>query len=294
MKVLIFFTLSLLLSIPNIIYGYTAGKVPIETSHFVIWYEDDEFDPYGNMLPDYADLSYVNNIIIIVEQIWSYLKGQGYKNPLNVPDSPPNRDRKLRIEIENRPIGYYGETTILGKDTSLSPGIPEIGIDNNYSEPGWEISGLDALRITLIHEIFHAVQQNYANRGAYAPSILDWFWEGTAVWIEDENVVLAGKNIDEINSYLEVDEYFLNYPELSLVERIGVEERYGVAIFFKYFTEKGYSIREVLERYNTLNPFSADTEKIPKNDRAYDCWANLVNFFNFLEKTNKMAFYFYI
>ncbi len=237
--------LSLLILMVGSNFSYSS-MVTANTDHFWIEWENDPavINPITGR-PNYATDDYINNVKIIAEEVWNYEIGTlGFFKPPNTVDNPTSNAQRIKIKVEDRRVGHYGVTS-LDNDASTTP--PTITIDNNYSEVGWKTSGVDGLKVTLAHEFFHAIQQRYAKDTTYNPTTLDWFWEGSAAWMEDELY-------DTINSYVN-DDYakdLLDTPEKSLTLR-----DYDAMLFYKYLSEKlskkGKSIREILENYTAGN-----------------------------------------
>ncbi len=66
-------------------------------------------------------------------------------------------------------------------------------IDNNFTDPGYQTRGLDALRVTAAHEFFHAVQFGY-----YQGADGIWWQEASATWMEE----VAHPEVDDYLQYL--------------------------------------------------------------------------------------------
>lgn len=123
--------------------------------------------------------------------------------------------------------GLYGYTDPDG-DVPGSPSRASayIVIDNNFlSSEGYNTFGLDAMRVTVAHEYFHAVQFNYGYR-----SDDEYFFETTSVWFEDVAYT-------EVNDYLAyLPSYFRNIAQ-PLDTRNNLHE-YGNGIWLTYLVKK--------------------------------------------------------
>lgn len=95
---------------------------------------------------------------------------------------------------------------------------------------------LDAVRVTMAHEYFHAVQFgiDFREKENYQLATPRQYWmEMSAVWMEDEVY-------DNINDYYVYLPFFFNYPTISLQAFGGVNNLhpYGAGIFAKYLAER--------------------------------------------------------
>ncbi|KAA3616289.1 MAG: T9SS C-terminal target domain-containing protein [Calditrichaeota bacterium] len=145
--------------------------------------------------------------------------------------SPPPADNNIDgpeydIYFKNLSL-YYGLTY---PDEIGGKAHPYLEVENDFSE-GFFTEGLDAVRVTVAHEYFHAVHFAYAIRLDEFDEI--FFYEMSSTWFED-------RAYDEINDYYGYLSYFFNNPELppfELPERVSpVDTRiYAIAIFFKYW-----------------------------------------------------------
>ncbi len=152
----------------------------------------------------------------------------------------PRSDRNSKNHGPNRKLDIYlanlGDNGLYGFCTSDDPrgqrGERSVSaycvIDNDFSRREFRTRPLKALRVTLAHEFFHAVQYSY-----------DWFedsWllEGTATWIEDQvfdaindNRQFLRRNSPHTRPDVPLDVFDgWNYPQ------------YGVWSFFQYLGEK--------------------------------------------------------
>ena len=105
-------------------------------------------------------------------------------------------------------------------------------IDDDFSEkqfPSPDVSGARALKVTVAHEFFHAIQFAYTAAGN------DWLREGTAVWMEDE----VFDSINANRRYLPSSP--LTEPEVPLdvsdTPNDGDNFEYGAWIFWRFLTE---------------------------------------------------------
>ena len=186
---------------------------------------------------DKSETSYINDAITVVETVWNTEINQlGYR--------PPQPDLNSDNSGFGRALDIYfadiGDDGLYGYCTTDEPKAAEkkrvsayCVLDNDYdpnqySSPPPEVSGLDALRVTLAHEFFHAVQFNYDWR---EPLFL---MEGTAVWMEDEVY-------DSINAaYAFLFDSALHQPEIPLDAFQHNDDEnfeYGAFVFFTRLAE---------------------------------------------------------
>jgi len=119
------------------------------------------------------------------------------------PEDPPGGARDFYI-IENVPLSSYGWTQ--PEDLVSEPGEPEAYtsytiVDNDFEEDFYFTHGIDALRVTLAHELFHHFHVGY---------VLDWeqvwWYEISSSWFED--VAYPG-----VNDYVQYVGNYFNNPE---------------------------------------------------------------------------------
>ncbi|MGA1874301.1 MAG: MXAN_6640 family putative metalloprotease [bacterium] len=157
--------------------------------HFRIHYTED--NKYTDAVPDSDGNSgtvppYVLSVAGALMAVWSQeIDHMAYSPP--PADGLGGGNSLFDCYILN--ISSYGYTN---RDTQ---GYPYIVIDNDYSDvcPNQDPNGtaLGAIRVTVAHEFFHAVQLYYTGWTNQAL----WWEENTAVWIEDEV-------FDQVNDYL--------------------------------------------------------------------------------------------
>lgn len=100
------------------------------------------------------------------------------------------------------------------------------GLDNDFSPAQFGgAAAIDSLRVTVAHELFHAVQFGY--------DFLEdgWFMEATATWMEDELYDSVNDNRQYLSSSA------LSTPTRSL-DKFGGSFHYGAWLFFRYLSER--------------------------------------------------------
>ena len=254
------------------------------TGHFMIHYDIE-----GSAAPNLTDSDengvpdYVDEVGIIADSTRKVLTEDMSFRP-EVDDS----DGIYDIYIAQRCNGCYGVHT---SNAPYGPGS-YITIDNDYST-GYYTSGILAMRLSIAHEFFHAVQSAYKVHS----SDDKFFYELSSTWIEDIIV-------PDSDDYLYFINDFFNDPEQAWDEPTG----YSLALFGHYlstqfeediYSEKESSImREVWENisstdspYKILNSILQDSY----NSSFQAAWLDFVsrNMFNdiFTDMDNDVFYY---
>ena len=130
------------------------------------------------------------------------------------------------------------------EDTTQSSWIET---DNDFIENTYFSNGLDGMKVTAVHEYFHAVQLAYNLRFSDI-----WFFELASTWFEDVGY-------DEVNDYVQyIDTYYRN-AHRSLF----LSDGYTAAIFGK-FLEENYDIGIM----NSIWNFIVDNSAVESIDKA--------------------------
>ncbi len=124
--------------------------------------------------------------------------------------SPPPSDGDIdgpELDIYIAELGsYYGWTRF---DSYVgSPSYLEV--DNNFSESWYNTHGLEALRVTIAHELFHAVQIGYSIPVFEQTNNVYWF-EISSVWFED----VCYPDVNDYISYTQANFLRPQFPELN-------------------------------------------------------------------------------
>jgi hypothetical protein len=173
--------------------GYAVPEEPPVCSrngciHYVASTADapdlSDTDP-ANGIPDYVEAASA-----VLEEVWTeQVTELGYRRPKSDLTSA-NNGGDGRIDVYLADVGddgLYGYCTT-DDPNAIDPNTTYRSydfsaycvVDNDYAEFPPPSRGLDGLRITMAHELFHAVQFAY---DAYEDA---WFMESTATWMEDE------------------------------------------------------------------------------------------------------------
>ncbi|MBI5265851.1 MAG: hypothetical protein HY851_01335 [candidate division Zixibacteria bacterium] len=152
-------------------------------------------------------------------------------------------DSAFDVYLLNVGYLYYGLTYIDSArlisanpaDTMKATSFLELDNDFQNITP-YANRPLDAVRVTMAHEYFHAVQFgiDFREKENYQLATPRQYWmEMSAVWMEDEVY-------DAINDYYVYLPYFYNYPTVSLQAFGGVNNLhpYAAGVFAKYLAER--------------------------------------------------------
>ncbi|HVP35988.1 MAG TPA: MXAN_6640 family putative metalloprotease [Terriglobales bacterium] len=251
-------TLKTLLTRPAGPFSYNSPE-----GHFKIHYDTTGVDGVptadsnSNGIPDYvenlahyADSSYRTEI--------TYL---GYRIPPS--DGSNGGDSKYDIYTEDMP--YYGYT--MPEDPGPQPWndyTSYISVHNNFigfppnTDPEGNQKG--AMKVTVAHEYFHAVQF------AYDVDEAEWFMELSSTWME----TIAYHTVNDNYNYLP---YFFNYPDVSL-QATTIRE-YAAFIWNMYLSVNFGNdiIKDIWERCITGSAIveidNALTARISSRDKAF-------------------------
>jgi len=193
-------------------------------------------DEDGNGLPDYVDI-----VAAVADSLWSLeIDRLGYRTP----PSDEGYGGGSECDIYISALSHYGFTHADVGGISGKRRTSYIEIDNNYADPVFygegQTPGLDGLRVTLAHELFHVIQWGY-----YYGNDCLWWQEATATWMEE----IAYPHID---NYLFYVPYFLRTQERGLDRGSGNDLRiYGISVFSHFLSQRygGDIVRESWEEF---------------------------------------------
>ena len=154
-------------------------------------------------------------------------------------------------ELSN--LFIYGQTISDFMEDTIN--VSYIEMDNDFSEGIYFSNGLDGMRVTAMHLLFHVIQLGYTFRFSDA-----WFFELASTWFEDVGY-------DEVNDYVQYIESFYNLENRSLYRTNG----YQAAIFGK-FLEENYDAFVITEAWENMPSMSAETslDQALKANVAYE------------------------
>ena len=132
-----------------------------------------------------------------------------------------DEDGLYDIYIEQLPNGSYGWNC---PDGDL--GQSWVEIDDNYIGTNYGTTGLDAMRISIAHEYFHAIQRAYVP----SPGQNSFFYELSSIWIED----IVFPDIDDYISFSQIGDSYFSNPE----ENMNTYKGYGLGLYGHYMNFK--------------------------------------------------------
>lgn len=198
-----------------------------ETSHFVIWYTTtsdtnavSKTDANANNIPDF-----VEDAGTYAEYSYNYFVNTLAYLP------PPTTTNYSKTYIMIMDISAYGWTDY-GHYADETGNTAQIAIHNTFNfvrandDPEGKIKGAE--KVTIAHELFHAVKASYdwdedAAFGGY------WWDEATSTWAED--IIYP-----QVNDYLGYLSNWFAAPDTPLTLFNGWHE-YGTVIFAKFLSE---------------------------------------------------------
>ena len=207
----------------SLVYSYESPA-----GYFLIHYDitgiNAVYDPSldtlggGDGIPDY-----VNKVGEIADSVWSYAVDElGFPPPPHDDFYPDGSglDSTYDIYIVGLGSAYYGATfSEMLVDAQTATSVMEI--DNNYNfSPYNQYSGdprdfdrrLDAVRVTIAHEFFHAIHfgMDWTEwEGGDAMQARIYWWEMSAVWMEE-------MMYDDVNDYYGYLPSFYELPWIGL------------------------------------------------------------------------------
>ena len=96
-----------------------------------------------------------------------------------------------------------------------------------------------ALKTTAAHEFFHTIQWHANADYVYAPgSPANWYWEATAVWMEQEVYPEATEHHRHLPNFLFFPELPLSYFPTELTGTLSDSHAYGAFLFPLYLQQK--------------------------------------------------------
>ena len=251
----------------------------------------DTTDLNNNNIPDY-----IEEVGIMADSARNVLV---YK--LQYDDVPTDIDGIYDIYLKDYGKGTFGHCCKDSPSQNMDGQTSYLQIDTDYSNnlpSDFVNSGLEFMRITLVHEYFHAIQYGYRGSG-----IDPYFYEMTSMWIEDV-IVPDG------------DDY-LDWPIWNLINN--PEKNFGtlgpgyeLALFGHYLSSyldpngklnvlNSTIIREMWTRYGSNSGTALSAIKYVLNGENYnltfiEAWNDFIsrNLYNGLYDDMNNSFYYYI
>ena len=278
------------------------------SEHFLIHYDNPNSDK-APIQEDIAPLNgipdYVEEVAIIADLTRSVLiDSMGFRPEVD------DEDGKYDIYIVNLGSGFnfaYGWNYT--DDNDGIEGTSWVEIDNDYAEDSYYTNGLTAMRATVAHEFFHAIQRAYHEKssgtyieGGLAPVNYSYFYEFSSMWLEDIIVPNSNDYLYFLSSTADERRFFSN-PEQKFSDTDG----YSVALYGHYLSNiieqtenQKYStiIRQAWEKFSDelLDPVDALDEVLSNYNSSFiESWVDFCsrNFHNgqFPDMNNDIYYY---
>ncbi len=188
-----------------------------ESGRFYVHYDTVAVDSYdhtplegdenNNGIPDF-----VEQVAVMADSSYDILVGVMGYDPYPT-DADGKYDIYLRDDLDP---SWYGVTYFEGD------GVSYIVIDNDFSpEENFSTTGYDAMMVTTVHELFHAIQFGYTS----STSGNVYFYEMSSTWFEDVIV-------PQVNDYLTLRSNFFNDPQKNINSTNG----YSIALYGHYLS----------------------------------------------------------
>ncbi len=177
--------------------------------HYDITGIDAVRDPNVDEDPADGVPDYINFVGDVCEYVWSVqMDSLGFNAPPDDDYYPAGGDARYDIYVMDLGANLFG-LTVPDEVYDYPKYTSFIEIDNDY---GWYPMGYEyAVKVTMAHEFFHAVQLGYDATEYPEDSYSPWWYECTAVWMEEQVY-------DDINDYINYLPEYFNNPEISLLD----------------------------------------------------------------------------
>ena len=263
---------------------------PSPSGKFYIHYDyqgqnaPDLVDENNNGFPDYIDevgiaADYVDSMLV---SVLNYL-------PVVTDD-----DQKYDIYVKDMGQGYYGVNYLDLDLEGNQTGSSYILIDNEYEEGEYYTFGIEAMKITVAHEYFHAIQRSY--RLQFNSETL-YLYEMSSTWIED--VIYP-----EINDY--IDSGWLLSFYSNPIQNISDTDGYSIALYAHYLTSvienkdnlESSIIRQIWEQFSIYNDAHYSLNLVLENNYStmfMNTWLDFCmrNLYNGIYSNMNNDFYYY-
>ncbi|SYZ74636.1 conserved exported hypothetical protein [Candidatus Zixiibacteriota bacterium] len=236
-----------LFSRPSLPYAYNspAGYFMV---HYALTDSDAVYQPDVDTTVDGVTIPvYVFKVAQIADSVWEFeVNHLGYPAPPSDGFYPAGDGPRYDIYIRNLSSGIYGQTppdSIINDQRRAS----FVEIDNLYNFAPYVNRPLDAARVTIAHEFFHAIQYGMDYSEYDGPSYdMKLYWqEMSSTWMEE-------MAYDDINDYYGYLPTFYNNPWLSLMDFSGGLDvhPYASMLFPLYLTQKWDTaiVRDIWEK----------------------------------------------
>ena len=184
-------------------YGYSASD-----------WREKSLSPNG--VPDYID-----EVAWALDSAWSMeVDGFGFVKPLVYTDAT-HKSSRYKVEVDLADDADYGLTDPVPINTPGAGSASILQIRNNWA--GFSTSSIDysrhpelAVRVTCVHEFFHAIQYAMTRQATVTPTnyLLDDF---PLSWLEGTAALMENIGFDSVNDYLQYVGYFSENPYSTIL-----------------------------------------------------------------------------
>ena len=157
---------------------------------------------------------------------------------------PPTEDVYFNVYLGGTGDSLPNDLDVAGYYDVDSNGLPMVVL-GTYVTDSWSIA-----KTTVPHEFFHAVQHR---TGQYTQFADRWYWESSAVWVEQEVLASHPSHADFLFGYALRPQLPLAYFELFSNGNIEEYHAYGTFIFIQYLTETYQSNADVVASWHGVD-----------------------------------------
>ena len=172
--------------------------------------------------PNLADIEPLDGVPDYINQV-AEVADSSYKlliEKMKFEDGANGEDNITDIYVLDMGGSFYGRAIRIGCDDSC------IEIDNDYEDDSYIVKGIDAMKVTTLHEFFHVVQFDYrCGTGGDG-----YFYELSSTWIEDLGYPDINDYLNFLNSSTSSN-YYKN-PSIDFDDTNG----YSLALFGHYLS----------------------------------------------------------
>lgn len=192
---------------------------------------------------------WVNYSLAVVEEAWAGQVGaMKFRRPL--PDGNRGGDSRFDVYLKDLGTGFYGYCTAENRARATTASSYCV-LDNDFAAGQFPTGTPESnLRVTAMHEFFHAVQF------AYDYTEDPWLMESTATWIEER----LANDVNDNRQYLSYSQMYA--PSIPLDTWSSTYNyQYGNWVFWEYLSSQ-YGNKIVRKVWNAAG-------SLPKDGRKY-------------------------
>jgi hypothetical protein len=225
------------------VYYYKSGPDSVDTTDNYGFDSLDNQINKPNGIPDYVD-----EVAWALDSSWS-MEVDRFGFPAPIPyQNTSHSSNRYKVVIEHQAFNNYGLTYIGAQTKQNSPGYSSyISLRNEWSGYEWSQLGYEkhpenGVRVTCVHEFFHAIQ--YAmSRNVVGDIFLDDF---PLSWTEGSAVLMEELGFSDINDYIQYSNVFFTNPSMQLFSRsLENDYIYSSSILIMYLYKFAYGFPSV-------------------------------------------------